>query len=292
MAERDRFAEATARMERLRAKGPIAIAARYDRRRARVVLSLNTGLEVAFSPTDAQGLEDAEPADLDEIEITPSGLGLHFPKLDADLYLPALLEGLLGSKRWMAARLGERGARAPSDAKTATARANGGLSGGSPKKAVAAHSEKRERDPVEIFCEGVRRQRLVRLLYQGEERLFAPHAVFRSPQDELSVSGIKVANPLDPWREYEIRTYHIAHASDVSLTDYPFEPDTEFSSDQPRYKNGVICAMDLELQAASERSSEHSRPESRQRAGAARPRSGGLGAARRHRTPPRRLEFG
>jgi hypothetical protein len=28
---------------------------------------------------------------LDEIEITPSGFGIHFPKLDADLYVPGLL---------------------------------------------------------------------------------------------------------------------------------------------------------------------------------------------------------
>jgi hypothetical protein len=30
-------------------------------------------------------LEAAKPADLDVIEISPSGLGLHFSKLDADL---------------------------------------------------------------------------------------------------------------------------------------------------------------------------------------------------------------
>jgi hypothetical protein len=44
-------------------------------------------------------LEKAHPADLVDAEISPSGLGVHFPKLDADLYIPALLEGFLGSKR-------------------------------------------------------------------------------------------------------------------------------------------------------------------------------------------------
>jgi len=39
---------------------------------------------------------------LEEIEITPSGYGIHFPKLDADLYLPALLQGFTGSRKWMA----------------------------------------------------------------------------------------------------------------------------------------------------------------------------------------------
>jgi len=133
MAGKSEFDRANARMAERRKSGPIAIAARYDRRIGRVVIGLSSGLEVAFAPRDAQGLEAARPADLDPIEISPSGLGLHFPKLDADLYLPALLEGFLGSKSWAAARLGERGGKAKSDAKAAAARSNGRL-GGRPKK--------------------------------------------------------------------------------------------------------------------------------------------------------------
>lgn len=81
---------------------PAAVAVRYDRRVSRLVITLATGLELAFSPKRAQGLEHAHPADLVDAEITPSGLGIHFPKLDAGLYIPALLEGFFGSKRWMA----------------------------------------------------------------------------------------------------------------------------------------------------------------------------------------------
>ena len=58
-----------------------------------------------------------------------------FPKLDADLYLPALLNGWLGSRRWMAAHMGERGGRARSAAKRTASRENGKL-GGRPRKAV------------------------------------------------------------------------------------------------------------------------------------------------------------
>ncbi len=83
--------------------GPCAVAARYDRGRGRVVIRLSTGIEVMFAPHDAEGLAGAKAAQLEPIEISPSGLGLHFPKLDADLYLPALLAGRLGSARWMAA---------------------------------------------------------------------------------------------------------------------------------------------------------------------------------------------
>jgi len=137
MATHDEFDQANARGAELRVDGATALSARYDRRISRVVISLSTGLDIAFSPHDAQDLEAAKPADLTEIEISPSGLGLYFPKLDADLYLPALLEGVLGSKAWMAARLGERGGRATKPAKTAASRANGKL-GGRPRKVVSA----------------------------------------------------------------------------------------------------------------------------------------------------------
>ena len=132
----DEFELATKRAERRRAGEPSAVAARYDRARDRVVVDLSTGYEVAFAPRRAQGLERAKPADLEAIEISPSGFGLHFPKLDADLWLPALLEGVFGSRRWMAARLGARGGKAKSKAKARAARANGKL-GGRPRKAKA-----------------------------------------------------------------------------------------------------------------------------------------------------------
>ena len=95
MVTEKEFAQAEARMRVLREAGH-AVAARYDRRRSRVVVRLNTGLELAFPPALAEGLADAAPADLAEIEISPAGLGLHWPKLDADLYIPALLQGMFG----------------------------------------------------------------------------------------------------------------------------------------------------------------------------------------------------
>src|SRR5260370_28259330 len=81
-----------------KASTPVATAARYDRKADRVILSLNTNLEIMFSPKNAQGFEHAKPSQLAPIEISPSGYGIHFPTLDADLYLPALLECFLGSR--------------------------------------------------------------------------------------------------------------------------------------------------------------------------------------------------
>jgi hypothetical protein len=100
---------ADARAKARLASTPTAVTARYDRRVGRVVVGLSSGLEIAFKPHDAQGLQDARPAQLADLEISPSGLGLHFPQLDADLYLPALLQGFLGSRQWMAQALGKAG---------------------------------------------------------------------------------------------------------------------------------------------------------------------------------------
>ena len=129
------FAAANARGRKMLRTTPNAVAARYDEGRDRIVVELSTGAEVAFAPRDAQGLEAATPEDLAEIAIDPPGFGLHFPKLDADLYLPALLEGLLGSKAWAASRMGQAGGKARTPAKQAAARANG-RRGGRPRRAA------------------------------------------------------------------------------------------------------------------------------------------------------------
>jgi Protein of unknown function (DUF2442) len=139
MARYDNFEMANRRGERLRAALPRAIEAKFDRASGRIVIHLSSRLDVSFSPRDAQGLENARPAQLDEIEISPSGLGIHFPKLDADLYLPSLLEGFLGSRRWMAARLGRVGGKSRSASKKAASKANGRM-GGRPNKAVSLRS--------------------------------------------------------------------------------------------------------------------------------------------------------
>ena len=133
MATLSPLEKANRRAAARKAVTPAATAARYDRKADRIILSLNTNLEIMFSPKNAQGLEHAKPSQLEPIEISPSGYGIHFPKLNADLYVPALLEGFLGSRKWMAARLGGQGGKARTVAKASAARANGRL-GGRPRK--------------------------------------------------------------------------------------------------------------------------------------------------------------
>jgi hypothetical protein len=112
---------------------PRAVSARYDGRGARIVVSLSNGLDIGVPVQMAQGLAGAKASQLAAIEITPTGLGLHWPKLDADLYLPSLLQGLFGTRRWMASLLGKAGGRSTSAAKKVASRANG-KRGGRPRK--------------------------------------------------------------------------------------------------------------------------------------------------------------
>lgn len=128
--------QAEKRMATLRDAGH-AVSARYDRRRSRVVVALNTGVELTFPARLAEGLADASPDNLADIEISPAGLGLHWPKLDADLYVPALLQGVFGSKGWMARQLGAEGGRSRTVAKVTASRANG-RKGGRPRKVGTA----------------------------------------------------------------------------------------------------------------------------------------------------------
>lgn len=127
------FSAANRRAADKQAVFPAVVSVHYDRRIARVVIALDSGLELAFSPKHTQGLEHAKPDDLSQVKITPSGLGIHFPSLDADLYVPALLDGFLGSKRWVAAEIGKIGGKVTTVAKAAAARQNGKL-GGRPKR--------------------------------------------------------------------------------------------------------------------------------------------------------------
>ncbi|MFN0304753.1 MAG: DUF2442 domain-containing protein [Burkholderiales bacterium] len=124
------FAKASERGRRLLARGPLATAARYAA--GRIHVELNNGCAFEFPIAHAQGLAGAKATDLRRIEVSAAGLGLHWPKLDADLYVPALVKGILGTKQWMT-QIGAVGGKAATAAKAAAARANGKL-GGRPRK--------------------------------------------------------------------------------------------------------------------------------------------------------------
>lgn len=128
---------ANQRMRDTQQRGPVAVSARYDRRLRRVFVTLESGLALAFRAVDVEGLEQATDQQLAVIEISPSGLGLHFPEVDADVYLPGLVAGAFGSSPWTAAQLGAKGGHARTSAKSAASQANG-AKGGRPRKVANA----------------------------------------------------------------------------------------------------------------------------------------------------------
>ena len=135
MTDKD-IALANRRGKTRKAKYPAAVAARYDDAQRKLVVSLANGVDISFPPSAAQGLEHATPSQLRDVEVTGAGTGIHFPELDADLYVPGLIDGVMGTRKWMAARLGTAGGAARTPEKSAASRANGKL-GGRPRKTRA-----------------------------------------------------------------------------------------------------------------------------------------------------------
>jgi Protein of unknown function (DUF2442) len=114
---------------------PKAIKAWYAADTDRIFIELNTDIVMGFPSQRLQGLEDATPRQLAEVEVTPSGYGLHWESLDVDLGVPELVAGLFGSKAWMS-ELGRQGGKSKSTAKAQASRDNG-KSGGRPRKTAS-----------------------------------------------------------------------------------------------------------------------------------------------------------
>jgi len=116
---------------------PRAIAAHYDAMAGRIAVDLANGCAYAFPAQLVQDLRGASGDDLADVTVDGAGFNLHWPKLDVDLYVPALVSGIFGTRAWMAGELARIAGRTKSPKKAAAARANG-TRGGRPRKAVAA----------------------------------------------------------------------------------------------------------------------------------------------------------
>ena len=93
------FAKATQRGRRILSSGPVAKLARYET--GRIHVELNNGCAFALSVEPTQGLAGAKVSELRKIEVTAAGLGLYWPTLDVDLFVPTLVKAVLGTKLWM-----------------------------------------------------------------------------------------------------------------------------------------------------------------------------------------------
>ncbi len=129
------FEAIAARTAEENALRPRAVGVAFLSERNRVWIEMNNGLEVTFDPERQQELVGAKPEQLAEVEISGRGSAIYFPRLDASIYIPGLLQGLTGTKRWMAQQLGREGGKAKSAVKATSSAANGRL-GGRPRKHV------------------------------------------------------------------------------------------------------------------------------------------------------------
>ena len=111
---------------------PRAQDAYYECDTGEIVVKMRNGAKFSFPHRVAQGLQDASAEDLAEVEVTPSGEGLHWETLDVDFSIPALMKGIFGTPFWMA-ELGRSGGSVTSPAKAAAVRENG-KKGGRPRK--------------------------------------------------------------------------------------------------------------------------------------------------------------
>src|SRR5271154_1704408 len=110
-----------------------AAAAHYDQATGRVVVDLVNGCTYAFPARLVQDLRGASDDGLATVEGDGLGFNLHWPALEADLYVPALVSGIFGSRAWMTRELARLAGQATSAAKAAAARSNG-AKGGRPRK--------------------------------------------------------------------------------------------------------------------------------------------------------------
>jgi len=111
---------------------PYAIRIEYLEAPHILVVHLSSKLRLTIPVENLQGLENATPMQLRNYELHGLGYGFGFPDLDADFYVPSLIDGLYGNKRWMA-QLGAQGGASKSERKQQASRANG-AKGGRPRK--------------------------------------------------------------------------------------------------------------------------------------------------------------
>jgi hypothetical protein len=128
--------EAIALAKRWEQYRPKAVAAEYRPRPDIVAVKLASGVELLIPRKLLQGLENATPAQAAQVEVVGPGTGLHWEALDVDHYVPGLVEGVLGTRRWMS-EIGKLGGVVRSKAKQQAARRNG-RKGGRPRKRSAA----------------------------------------------------------------------------------------------------------------------------------------------------------
>jgi hypothetical protein len=91
---------ATERSREIRESGRYIVAAAYDPATRTMHVTFRAGFTISFSKERCQVTAKATDAEMSEIEISPAGWSVDFPKLDDGLSAEGLLAGRFGNARW------------------------------------------------------------------------------------------------------------------------------------------------------------------------------------------------
>jgi hypothetical protein len=111
---------------------PLVVTAEYIAKWDLFIVALTDDSPLVLPRERSQGLERASEAQLANLQVLALGTSLHWEDLDFDLYVPALVAGIYGTKQRMS-RIGRSGGKVKSDTKALAAK-NNGLKGGRPSR--------------------------------------------------------------------------------------------------------------------------------------------------------------
>jgi hypothetical protein len=137
------FDKATKLGQETIAHSPKAKKVSYNSRTKRLTVELESGVAAVIPASLVQIFEGVADEQIKDVEIAVQGLYLRWKSLDEDLFVPNLLQGIFGTRRWMdnlqehLSNAGKKGGASRSDAKR-VASAENGRKGGRPKKRAAA----------------------------------------------------------------------------------------------------------------------------------------------------------
>ncbi|MGL5035411.1 MAG: DUF2442 domain-containing protein, partial [Microcystaceae cyanobacterium] len=109
--------------------GPCAKSVEYNADKDLIEIHLKNGSIFSVPPRLVQGLGSATPEQLNDVWIDRAGLSVHWESLDVDFSILGLIQGIFGTKSWMA----ELGRKCFSEAKSLAVRENG-KKGGRPRE--------------------------------------------------------------------------------------------------------------------------------------------------------------